>query len=312
MRTAKLKLWYWLIVGCAFAHLSLSEAIGDQSTVNATIADVPLLVAAPRNITEHTPVIIMYHGFGPPNTPELLAQALPPIPNAITVYASLPLVGKRMPAGGVEELLKRQNNDYVGQLLYPSMLVAARELPRIIEGLSKTYGLSKSSPIVLFGFSAGGAAALLSLTESNVHPCAVIVVNAPLSIAQAVDAYERQSKNVYRWTEEAKEASKHYDIENTAERIARLNPKTAFLILQSERDAGPTVQAAQSAAAALKRAASRYRREPDISAKQLSDADHSVFGGSESATTQRTVIDWIEQHASSRPSLKQTRSKPSN
>jgi alpha-beta hydrolase superfamily lysophospholipase len=202
-----------------------------------------------------------------------------------------------MPRGGVDELLQRQSKDYIGQLLYPSMLGAAHELPQLMEGLSKTYGISRASPVILFGFSAGGAAALLSLTEADVHPRAVLVVNAPLSIAQAVDAYERQSKNVYMWTESAKDASTQYDVEKRADRITRANPKTAFLLLQSEHDAGRTVQAAQSAAAALKSAASRYRADPDISAKELSGADHYVFGGSESAATEQMIVDWIKQHA---------------
>ena len=289
--------WYWLMIGCAFAHLLTSQAMGAQSTVNITIAGVPVLVAAPPRINRHTPVIVLYHGFGVPNTPESLIKAIPPIHNALTVYPSLPLVGKRMPLGGVDELLQRQNKDYIGQLLYPSMLGAARELPLIIEGLSRTYGLSKSAPITLFGFSAGGAAVLLSLTETDVHPRSVLVVNAPLSIAQAVDAYQRQSKNVYRWTAEAREESTRYDVETGADQILRSNPSTTFLILQSERDAGLTVGAAQSAAVALHNAALRYRPSPDISARVLPDADHYVFGGPESATTVATIIDWIQQHA---------------
>jgi hypothetical protein len=69
--------------------------------------------------------------------------------------------------------------------------------------------------------------------------------------------------------------------------------------LESEHDAGLTVQAAQSAAAALKSGALHFQPDPDISAKVLPGADHSVLDGSESATTKRTIVDWIEQHARS-------------
>ena len=266
MKQAKLKaIWLWLIFGCASSisigatsdvdasHRSPSDAPYSQPIINVAIANVPMLVAAPRRITKRTPVIIMYHGFGPPNTPQLLSRALPPIPDALTVYPSLPLVGARMPAGGVNELLHRQREDYVGEMLYPSILGAAHELPQIIEALSKRYGLSKSSPLILFGFSAGGAAALLSLTESRVRPRAIVVVNSPLSIVQAVDGYERQSKGVYTWTEKAREAAAHYDLEKSAERISELNPKAAVLILQSDQGAGISDSTAQSAAAALKK-----------------------------------------------------------
>ena len=291
--TVSRSIWSWVIFGVAS-----STALGaSPPTVNVTIADVPMLVAAPARITQHTPVIILYHGFGPPNSPQSLAQALPPIPNALMVYPSLPLVGARMPAGGVDELLRRQREDYIGQLLYPSILGAAHELPQILKALSKTYGLSKSSPIILFGFSAGGAAALLSLTESDVRPRAVLVVNAPLSIVQAVDGYERQSKSVYAWTENAKDASAHYDIEKSAQRIVKLNPKAAFLLLQSEHDAGFATTAAQSAAMALANAASLSRPEPDISAKVLPNSDHYVLTGSESAVVNPMIIAWLTQHA---------------
>lgn len=202
-----------------------------------------------------------------------------------------------MPAGGVDELLRRQRADYIGEILYPSILGAAHELPQVIEALSKRYGLSNSSPLILFGFSAGGAAALLSLTESGVHPRAVVVVNSPLSIVQAVDGYERQSKAVYTWTEKAREAAAHYDLEKSAERIAKSNPKLAVLILQSEQDAGFSVSTAQSAAAALNKADARYRLVPDISARILSGSDHYVLTGSESAAAKREIIGWIATQA---------------
>lgn len=202
------------IVACLVLHLgSLTAATATDAVVtdapslmNLTIAGVPTLVSVPRRITKHTPLVILYHGFGVPNTPESLAETLPPILDAFTVYPSLPLVGTRMPAGGIGELIRRQTADYIGQLLYPTISGAAQELTRIVDGLSKSYGLSKSAPIILFGFSAGGAAALLSLTQIAVHPRAVVVVNSPLSIVQAAESYERQSKSVYEWTAAAEKS----------------------------------------------------------------------------------------------------------
>jgi predicted esterase len=304
-----LKAIWLLIFGCAASasigaaidadasQLSLGGAPASPPIVNVTIANVPMLVAAPRRITKRTPVIIMYHGFGPPNTPQLLSQSLPPVPNALTVYPSLPLVGARMPAGGVDELLRRQREDYVGEILYPSILGAAHELPQIIEALSKRYGLSKASPLILFGFSAGGAAALLSLTESRVRPRAVVVVNSPLSIVQAVDGYERQTKGVFTWTEKAREAAAHYDLEKSAEQIAKSHPKAAILILQSDQDAGFSVSTALSAATALKKADARYGLVPDISARTLVGSDHYVLTGSESAAAKQAILGWITQQA---------------
>ena len=202
-----------------------------------------------------------------------------------------------MPAGGVDELLRRQREDYVGEMLYPSILGAAHELPQIIKAVSKRYGLSKSAPLILFGFSAGGAAALLSLTESRVRPRAIVVVNSPLSIVQAVEGYERQTKGVYTWTDKARDAAARYDLEKSAERIAKLNPKLAVLMLQSEQDAGFSVGTAQAAATALKKAEARYSLVADVSARMLLGSDHYVLIGSESAAARQAILGWITQQA---------------
>ena len=169
----------------------------DIPIVKKLVAGTPVLIAAPRQVSASTPLIVMYHGFGPPNSPEDLARALPPIPGALTVYPSLPLLGARLPDGGTDELLRRQQDDYIGLLLYPVILGAARELPTLIESLTRSYGLSKSRTIAVFGFSAGGAASLLALTESNIGPSAVVVLNSPMSTADAVAGYERQSGRAY-------------------------------------------------------------------------------------------------------------------
>jgi dienelactone hydrolase len=278
-----------------------SASAASEAALHSTIvANIPVLLAAPQSTTSQTPLVIMYHGFGSPNSPESLAKALPPIEGAITVYPSLPLLGVRMPPGGADELIRRQENDYVGRVLYPAILGAAHELPQIVASLSKSYGLSKSAPLILFGFSAGGAAAMLSLTEADVHPRAVLVINSPMSVLQAVKGFERQTGRAYTWTAKAKVALRHYDVEKSATRIARLNPKAAILILQSEADPGLSVANAQAAATALQKAASRYDSEPDVAAVTLRGAGHHVFESPRSTSGSPPgpmIRAWIRRHA---------------
>jgi hypothetical protein len=78
-----------------------------------TIAGVPGLIAIPDHLVSSTPIVVMYHGFGPPASPEALAKAVPPIPGAISFYPWLPLFGPRMGAGGTNDLVQRQADDYV-------------------------------------------------------------------------------------------------------------------------------------------------------------------------------------------------------
>jgi predicted esterase len=271
-----------------------------------TIAGIPGLIAIPDHLVSSTPIVVMYHGFGPPGSPEALAKAVPPIPGAISFYPWLPLFGARMDAGGKNDLVQRQTDDYVGRLLFPVMVQAAAELPTVIDEISARYHLSNRRPIVIFGFSAGGAAALLSLTESGVRPQGVIVVNAPLSISQAVDGYERQLARPYSWTKTARLAAIRYDIGAHASQIAREHGGTAFLFVQSDHDAGYSSAWANSVAVHLKAAAARYTPEPDIRAVVVPDSDHYVLdptlpkdpkGKAAEATARTLISDWITRHA---------------
>jgi predicted esterase len=271
-----------------------------------TIAGIPGLIAIPDHLVSSTPVVVMYHGFGPPASPEALAKSLPPVPDAISFYPWLPLFGPRMGADGTNDLVQRQADDYVGRLLFPVMAQAAAELPKIVEELSALYHLSNRRPLVVFGFSAGGAVALLSLTESGVRPRGVIVVNAPLSISQAVDGYERQLGHRYYWTKAARHAAIRYDVGAHASQIARQHRGTAFLFVQSDHDAGYSSAEANSVAMNLKAAASRYTPEPDIGAVIVPNSDHYVLDSirpkdpkakAAEATARTLVCDWISRRA---------------
>ena len=304
-----------LATGTAIAQIAESAVAAGAATSNVqaagdihpiTIAGVPGLIAIPEHVVPSTPIVVMYHGFGPPDSPEALAKAVPPIPGAISLYPWLPLFGARMGAGGKSDLIQRQADDYVGRLLFPVMAQAAAELPKIVDEVSAFHHLSNRRPIIIFGFSAGGAAALLSLTESNVRPRGVIVMNAPLSISQAVDGYERQIGHPYSWTKAARHAAVRYDIEAHALQIARQHRGAAFLFVQSDHDAGYSSDTGNSVAVHLKAAASRYDPEADIGAVVVPDSDHYVLdssapkdlkGKEAEAAARMLILDWINKHA---------------
>jgi predicted esterase len=235
------------------------------------------LAAVPLHVDSKTPLILMYHGVGPPASPEALARALPPIAGAVTVYPSLPLFGVRAPVGGLDELARRQHEDYIGQLLFPVISEASPEMTRVVAAASQSFGSSKSRPLVIFGFSAGGAVALLSLTDRDLHPRAVSVLNAPLSITQAADSFERQTGTHYVWTASARRASRRFDILRDANKIAHSNPQSAILLLQSELDEGLTTSASESAARGLYFAFASLGIVPDITSVTLAGASHTVL-----------------------------------
>jgi predicted esterase len=304
-----------LVTGTAIAQVAevrrstATEPSTHQSGADihpTTIAGIPGLISIPDNLAPSTPIAVMYHGFGPPASPEALAKAIPPVPDAISFYPWLPLFGPRMSAGGANDLVQRQADDYIGCLLFPVILQAAAELPKIINEISASYHLSSRRPIIIFGFSAGGAAALLSLTESDLRPDGIIVLNAPLSISQAVDGFERQLGRPYSWTRAARQAAVRYDVAAQASQIARRHFGAAFLFLQSDHDAGYDSAPSAAAAERLKAPASKYRTEEDIRAVVVPDADHYVLdpsrpkdlkGQAAESLARSLISDWMFRHA---------------
>ena len=84
------------------------------------VAGVLVVVHPPANPTLPAPLIVLWYGFGVPNSEEMLAETLPlEEVQARIVYFGLPPFGKRLSAGAIEEVMRRQVKDYVLQLLRP-------------------------------------------------------------------------------------------------------------------------------------------------------------------------------------------------
>ena len=144
---------------------------------------VPVFIVRPRDLSPGTRLVLLFHGFGPPQSPQALSRALP-LEKLATVlaYVNLPLIAGRLPAGGIDELKRVQEKDFVNGLFFPSINGVATELPMLVHEIAATYHLDVRGGIGLFGFSAGGAAALLALIESEVPVAAAAILNAPLSV----------------------------------------------------------------------------------------------------------------------------------
>ncbi|MBB3062482.1 alpha/beta hydrolase family protein [Microbulbifer rhizosphaerae] len=267
------------------------------------IDDAPVVVAKPTTIDKDTPLIIMYHGFGPPASPEELMEAIPPLPGSVTVYPTLPLTKNRMPMGGIDELRRRQSADYIGQLLFPSISEAARELPKIVDALKTQLGLSKDKGVALFGFSAGGAATLLGLIESDVPVRAAVAVNAPLNIRQAVDNWEKLFARKFNWSAPAKEAAQRYDVAAKAETVAQRNPATAILLLQGDKDEYYSPEPVKLAVSKLRQAYHGYENEIQMQILKNTThhfaADNNPAQNNPAANTDNAsmvVLGWFSKH----------------
>lgn len=123
---------------------------------------------------DSAPIVVLYHGFGPPNSPQDMAQAFPlDTVEANLAYVGLPLFGERSPPGGLDEVMDRQARDYLRQLLIPVVDQAADELPTIVTEIAERTCAKANTPALL-GFSAGGvivAAALIRAQVPSRLPC---------------------------------------------------------------------------------------------------------------------------------------------
>ena len=244
----------------AMVHKKNAEAdngAGPNSSARVTeqksVAGVPVLISRPGAVNPNTRLVVLYHGFGPPQNPRALAEVLRlEEMDAILAFVNLPMVADRMPAGGRDELLRVQKEDFVNGFFFRSISGATTELQQIVKELNATYHLDSDKGIGLFGFSAGGAAALLALLESDVPIAAAVIVNAPMSVTQNVENWERTLKRQFEWDNASRKAASRYDVQLQADKIAERKILPALLIVQGDADKQLGIEPARRAFEALK------------------------------------------------------------
>src|SRR5581483_12353027 len=145
--------------GCSGREQSHSEP--GTTILRTVLAGVPAIIRVPKAVQK--PLIVLWHGLGPPGSEDELMAALPldDVP-AVKVYLGLPLFGARAPAAGTETLAQRQAQDYALRIFDPVVVGAARELPRVLGALRDRRCPGAGGKVGLFGFSAGGAAVLVA------------------------------------------------------------------------------------------------------------------------------------------------------
>jgi pimeloyl-ACP methyl ester carboxylesterase len=236
--------------GASFRCDQVTRAGDHVVIIETSLAGVPAVLRVPRHVSR--PPIVLWHGFGPPASARALMEALPldRMP-AIKVYLDLPLFGARAPAGGNKELVRRQSQDFAMLLFKPTAVGAADELPSVVAALERHGCMARGQRIGLFGFSAGGAAALVALIQGKVAVSAAVLVNASTGLQASVAALHRAMKQPYAWTPASRALAYDTDAVRHAAAIARGNPPTALLIVQGDSDTVLTSEPARALHAVL-------------------------------------------------------------
>jgi pimeloyl-ACP methyl ester carboxylesterase len=205
------------------------------SIVRLTLGTVPAILRIPARIAR--PPIILWHGFGSPSSESELMEALPLDEiAAVKVYLGLPLFGARTPTNPNESLANRQSTDFASLLFAPAVLGAADELPSAVQALVRIGCHAAHQSIGLFGFSAGGTAALVALAGRKVALSAVVTLNAPIGLTDDISALERATGKSYQWTAEAHAIAAQADVINRAPALAAGKPPAALLQIRGTED----------------------------------------------------------------------------
>ncbi|MGB3297441.1 MAG: hypothetical protein WBA76_04165 [Phormidesmis sp.] len=222
------------------------------------LAGVPALVRPPQDDIDGAPLIVLWHGYGPPASEQALAELLPLDEVAAwKLYPALPLFGERLPEGGMDEIMRRQLSDYVLDLLLPTVEAAVAELPEMIAEAEHQLGVDASQGVGLFGFSAGAAAAILALLNEplnrSVNIRAAVLAGAPPNLDIAVASFERGTQSyldylrehydwfrdemmTYRWSAASKAARSQFDLGGRVDELTNHGLPPAVLLMHGEQD----------------------------------------------------------------------------
>ncbi|QBI52007.1 prolyl oligopeptidase family serine peptidase [Streptomonospora litoralis] len=201
-----------------------------------TAAGIPYLAIPPAVAADPAPMIIALHAFEPPRSETALAGTLPlaSLP-AWRFYLGLPMFGARLPEGGVAEVNRRGQSDYLIELYGPVVEQAAAELSRAAADLREQFPVADSH-VGLMGVGAGGAAALLALIESRLPISAAGVVNPVIDPRAVLAARERRLGIPYAWNDTSREVAAWLDFTARANDIAARRPQPPLLVVSGQQD----------------------------------------------------------------------------
>ena len=284
------------------------SAGGAPRTVSRTFeaAGVPGVLAAPAGIDHDAPLLILWHGFGPPPEAEGLAERLPLHGlQAYRAYLDLPLFGRRRPEGGPRELGERQAEDYLQRLLWPAVERATAEITDVVAALGEQLDAGFGRGLGLFGHSAGGLVALHVLAEGVLPVRAAATFGAPASPETPLNEIEELVGEPYEWTPDAREKADRLDIAGRADDIAAREPKPHVLLLHGGEDDRVPPSDARHVCRALRRACRETPGEAEVRAEILDGHGHSIGpesggGGEPDSELGTRLLAWYRERLADR------------
>jgi alpha-beta hydrolase superfamily lysophospholipase len=213
-----------------------------------TAAGVPFVVVPPEGGPRpDAPVLVGWHLMDAPRSEAAFAAALPLDGlDAWRVYLGLPMMGARLPAGGMDELMGRGFEDAVLLMHGPVNAEAADEFDAALRALRERFGFGEG-PLGLFGGSAGAGVALEVATRRT--DVSALVVLSPMVRLRPVVAILGEMFGVdYRWSPESDAVAARMDY---VARAGELGETPVRVVVGAEDDATAFLEPARELAAAV-------------------------------------------------------------
>ncbi|MGH3590607.1 MAG: alpha/beta hydrolase, partial [Pseudonocardiaceae bacterium] len=240
----------WVGRGCLHDSMTSSSS----QPITGTAAGVPFTALPPPEDRAHAPLVVIWHLLDPPCTDSAMAAALPMAAfPAWRLYLGLPMTGRRLPAGGSEEMMRLGLADPVLNLFGPILSQAADEAPAAVAAVRSQLCVS-DGPIGVAGGSLGGGVAMEVIAAGALPVSVAALVNPFVRMPSAVAAIERVFDVHYGWTDASRAVAGRFDFLRRSAEIATAEPA---LLLVSGADDHPEFRA--DAEALDCELASRYR-----------------------------------------------------
>ncbi|MFE3460792.1 alpha/beta hydrolase family protein [Nocardiopsis aegyptia] len=291
----------------------VADASALTRPVTGTAAGVPYLALPPADGRVPAPLVLGLHAFEPPRSESALAGAVPmaPLP-AWRVFLGLPLFGARLPEGGVTEVNRLGERDYLVELFGPVVEQAAAELRRVTAELRAAFPVT-DDPVGLVGVGAGASAALLALADDALPVRAAAVINPVVDPALVIAAREQRSGTPYPWTEQARQVRGWLDFTTRADEIAR--NRVPLLVVTGRQDPVVPPQHGQALHDALSGARADRGDEHALRHIVVPDLAHAI--GPEpglepgpltpaGVLTDRALTEWFHLHLTSSAQVQAT------
>jgi pimeloyl-ACP methyl ester carboxylesterase len=270
-----------------------------MSTLRGKAAGVPYLAHPPDTPVDVAPLVVIWHLASPPRSETAMAAALPLRGlQAWRVYLGLPMLGRRLPEGGLEEFFRLFREDMVLNQFDPITREAVAEFPAALAELRERLPVCEG-PLGLVGGSLGAWVAQSVLAETDVAVSTVALVSPAIRATSVVERYERWWKFRYPWSQKSRAVAERLDFVARARELAERDV-ALLLVLGADDDQDGFLRPAEELRHALR------RRSPERTALvQIAGMGHPLAEdpglepapqSAQAAQVEAALVDWFRRH----------------